>query len=126
MPATLSAMPPAVAVATGGPPAGTARLAHAAQVIVPSGICAPHVLQNAIESSWVAMGESEGLPSGGVAETYQKTMLKAMNKSSPPAHGRAAYFSAKSPSHGSLKGSPCKAFTSKTAHRMMAASGPSM
>src|SRR5436305_8089539 len=40
-------MPPVVAVGTGGAVAAT-RPAHAAQVVVPSAICAPHELQNAI------------------------------------------------------------------------------
>src|SRR5277367_4816841 len=47
MPATLSARPPRFAVVTVGP-AAAARPAHAAQVVLPSAICAPQVLQNAI------------------------------------------------------------------------------
>src|SRR5580693_5322894 len=49
MPATLSAIAP-VEAATGAAATG-ARLAHAAQVVVPSAICAPHMLQNAIEKT---------------------------------------------------------------------------
>src|SRR5579859_6771106 len=45
MPATLSAIPCVPAAETG---AAGARLLQAAQVVVPSAICAPHMLQNAI------------------------------------------------------------------------------
>src|SRR5215469_3477847 len=48
MPATLSVIPwPGAAVAAGAP-APELRPAQAAQVVVPSAICAPHMLQNAI------------------------------------------------------------------------------
>src|SRR5438045_3666466 len=48
MPAMLSVKPAAgTAAATAGPP--ETRLAQAGQVVAPSGICAPHVLQNAME-----------------------------------------------------------------------------
>src|SRR5450432_1339676 len=48
MPATLSAIAPVPgATATAAPPTG-ALLAQAEQVVVPSGVCAPHVPQNAM------------------------------------------------------------------------------
>jgi len=80
-------MPPVVApapAAAGTGSAAAARLAHAAHVVVPSAICAPHVLQNAIrDSSSVAKDHPASVSSvssgpGGVGATYQKNPGKAI------------------------------------------------
>jgi len=64
-----------VVVATAGPEA--VRPAHAAQV-VPSAICAPHVLQNAIGIS-SSVASSIGSCASGVAAKYQKNTTKAID-----------------------------------------------
>src|SRR5882672_12072654 len=58
---------------------------HAAHVVAPSAICAPHMLQNAI--GFLLLGESPQFQSGFAASTlrdaaakYQKTTSEAINK----------------------------------------------
>jgi len=52
-------MPPVLAGAEAAGGAAAARPAQAAQVVVPSGICAPHELQNAIAVSSSAVMASK-------------------------------------------------------------------
>src|SRR5579872_389063 len=86
IPATLSVMPPVLAVACGIGGAVAARPAQAAQVVVPSAICVPHMLQKAIGvSSSVVWREACGstgcarpLPSDAAAR-YQKGSGKAID-----------------------------------------------
>src|SRR5947209_13020974 len=135
MPATLSAIPPELTADAG------ARLLHAAQVVVPSAICAPHMLQNAMESSSSDQSNFAGTVRK-VSETQMRSkILNAEHEhhvGSPvypkckplirsgrryaPALGGDANCSANSPSTGSLKASPCAALTISTSQTTTAAS----
>src|SRR5580692_6035999 len=80
-------MPPVLAVAWGTAGTVAARPAQAAQAVVPSAICAPHTLQNAIEVSASIVVEREGCkaaararpPPSNAAAKYQKARGKAIN-----------------------------------------------
>src|SRR5581483_9476925 len=67
MPATLSVKPAAGTAAAAGPP--ETRLAQAGQVLTPSGICAPHVLQNAMEPPMSCRFRVRGRVRGKVTKT---------------------------------------------------------
>src|ERR1700687_6035156 len=89
MPAILSVSPPALALVE----AGTVAIlpAHTEQRVVPSAICAPHILQKAMRVS-SSCGWSDGMrpaacrgpPPSHVAARYQKVRGKAIHSSAGP------------------------------------------
>src|SRR5215471_13411324 len=92
----------AAVVGTGGTVAAV-RPAHAAQVVMPSAICAPHELQNAIRNllriagSRALGGESASARAQAASGQNTKKNQRKQRSKTLPTHATAAYFSAKSP-----------------------------